>query len=202
MSKIEPAGQKIGYARVSTVEQDASYEAQQRDLWDAGCAKVYAEKASGAKEDRPQLQAALDYLREGDTLLISKVDRASRSTRDLANMVAFITDKGAHLETLDGRISTRDAQGKMFINLMAVIAEFERDMMLERQRVGIAAAKEAGKYKGRKPTDPAKVEAVLAALDEGMAPAAAAREFGLSRTTIYEWKKQRAKGAGEDPAAE
>ena len=138
---------QIGYARTSTVDQVAGFEAQRRDLSAAGCKKVFAEQVSSVAE-RQQLMAALDYLRDGDTLIVTKLDRVARSVRDLMEIVHRIETKGAGLRILAMNLDTTTPTGTLMLQVLGAVAEFERSMMLERQREGIAKAKAEGKYQG------------------------------------------------------
>ena len=144
----------IAYARTSTVDQAASIEAQQVALTAAGCEKIFVEQTS-AIGARPQLEAALDWLREGDVLVVTKLDRLARSVRDLLRIIDRVSAKGASLRILDfggGIVDTASATSRLTLNVLGAVGEFERDMMLERQRIGIAKAKAEGKYQGRVPT--------------------------------------------------
>src|SRR6478735_3851804 len=131
----------IGYARTSTVDQEAGFEAQKRDLDAAGCKKVFSEQVSSVAT-REQLHAALDYLRDDDVLVVTKLDRLARSMRDLLEIVARIDAKGANLRILAMHLDTITATGKLMLNVLGSVAEFERAMMLERQREGIAKARD------------------------------------------------------------
>ena len=175
---------KIGYARTSTVDQEAGFEAQLRELDAAGCDKVFQEQVSSVAK-REQLDAAVDYLRDGDTLVVTKLDRLARSTKHLGIIIDGLSEKGAHLQIMDLGIDTGSATGELVINLIGAIAQFERKMMLERQREGIAKAKAAGKYKGRAPTAKAKTDEVLALKASGIGPSAIARELEISRSSVH-----------------
>jgi DNA invertase Pin-like site-specific DNA recombinase len=174
----------IGYARTSTVEQEAGFEAQLRDLNATGCEKVFQEQVSSVAR-RDQLEAAIDYLRGGDTLVVTKLDRLARSTRHLGEIMETLTDKNAHLKIMDLGIDTGTATGELVVNLIGAIAQFERKMMLERQREGIAKAKSEGKYKGRKPTARAKSDEVLRLKSEGMSAIQIAKELDIGRASVY-----------------
>jgi DNA invertase Pin-like site-specific DNA recombinase len=150
----------VGYARTSTTEQVAGFEAQQRDLEAIGCEKLFREQVSSVAQ-REQLNACLDFIREGDTIVITKLDRLARSMSDLMSIVGLIKDKRAHLRILDMQLDTSSATGTLMLNLLGSVAEFERSMMLERQREGVAKAKAAGKYKGRVPTAMRKTDDVV-----------------------------------------
>lgn len=181
------AGVSIGYARTSTEEQLAGLEAQLRDLAQAGCAKVFQEQVSSVG-DRPQLHAALEYAREGDTLIVTKLDRLARSARHLSELVDRLEAKGVSLRILNfggDPVDTRGAAGRLILNMFAAMAQFEREMMLERQREGIAKAKAEGKYKGRKPTARAKTEDVLRLSREGKTVAQIARALDIGRASVY-----------------
>ena len=144
----------VGYARASTIEHDAGLEAQLRDLKGAGCHKLFSEKASSVAR-RAQLEAALDFVRDGDTLIVAKPDRLARSTEDLLGIVRRLEAKGVGLVVLSmggQRVDTRTATGKLMLTMLAAVAAFELDLMLERHREGIAKAKAEGKYRGLAPT--------------------------------------------------
>lgn len=174
----------IGYARTSTIEQQAGFEAQRRELTAAGCAKIFEEQVSSIG-DRPQLRACLDYLRDGDTLIVTKLDRLARDTRHLLEMVETLTVKGVTLRILSMNIDTGTATGKLMLTMLGGIAEFEREMMLERQREGIAKAKAEGKYKGRKPVAMSQTETIQKLASDGLTKAAIAQRLGISERSIY-----------------
>lgn len=175
---------RIGYARVSTLDQDAGLDAQVKELEQAGCEKLFKEKVSSVAK-RGQLEAALDFAREGDTLVVTKLDRLARSTRHLGEIVDQLDSKGAHLQILNLGIDTGTATGELVVNLIGAIAQFERKMMLERQREGIARAKAEGKYKGRKPTARAKSDEVARLRREGRGASEIAEKSGISRASVY-----------------
>ncbi len=176
----------VGYARTSTLDQKAGLEAQERDLQQAGCEKLFIEQVSSVDvAHRVKLQDALDYLREGDTLVVTKLDRLARSVAHLHQLLAQITQKGASLRILNMGIDTATPTGKLMLNILGGVAEFEREIMLERQREGIQKAKEAGKYKGRKPYGDDVAASVKASFSAGKSVSAIAKEKGLSRTTVY-----------------
>jgi len=162
-------GVLVGYARTSTTEQRAGLEAQLRDLKTAGCAKVFQEQVSSIGE-RAQLEAALDYVREGDTLVVTKLDRLARSARGLNDLVDTLERKGVALRILNfggGQVDTRGAAGRLVLNVFAAFAQFELGIMKERQREGIADARAAGRYKGRKPTARAKAADAVKCFEKG-----------------------------------
>jgi DNA invertase Pin-like site-specific DNA recombinase len=164
----------IGYARTSTTDQEAGFEAQLRDLAAAGCEKLFAEKVSAA-EPREQLALALDYCRSADVSMVTRLDRFARSIADLCKILTQLEAKGASLRVLNMNLDTATPTGKLILNVLGSIAQFERELMLERQREGIAKAKAEGKYKGRKPTARAKADQVRELRKSGMG----ATEIGL-----------------------
>lgn len=178
----------VGYARVSSVGQ--SLDVQQAALREAGCAKIFAEKKSGRRaQDRQQLIAALDYLREGDTLVVTRLDRLARSVIDLHRIVADLTANGIGFRVLQqSGIDTTTSTGKLTLGILAAVAEFEADIRAERQRDGIAKAKAEGVYKGRKPSvDSAEVKRLL---DGGARPVDVAKQLGCARSTVYRLAEQ------------
>ena len=176
----------VGYARTSTIDQTAGLEAQERELRDAGCDKLFVEQVSSVDvRARDRLAEALDYVRDGDTLVVTKLDRLARSVAHLLEVLEALTAKGASLRILSMGIDTGTATGKLMLTLLGGVAEFERSIMLERQREGIAKAKAAGKYKGRKPTAMAKSDDVLALKAKGMKPNDIAKEVGIGRASVY-----------------
>jgi len=187
----------IGYARTSTTEQIAGLEAQERDLKTAGVEKLYKEYQS-AMNERPQLQIALDFIREGDILVITKLDRLARSVSDLCNIVAKLETKGVALRILAMNIDTGTPTGKLMLNIFGSIAQFERELMLERQAEGIAKAKADGKYKGRSPTALAKSEQVLLLDANGLTRQAIADTLGIGIASVYRILKGRATDDNED----
>lgn len=173
----------IGYARTSTVEQEAGLAAQKRDLKAAGATRIFSENVSSVTQ-REKLEAALDWLREDDVLAVTKLDRLARSMRDLMEIVGRIEAKGASLRILSMNLDTNTATGKLMMNVLGSVAEFERSIMLERQREGIAKAKAEGKYKGRKPTARAKRTEVMELLTSGVSQSEVARRLGISRSSV------------------
>ena len=175
------------YARTSTTDQRAGLDAQVRDLKAVGCRKVFSEQASAVGQ-RARLDAALDYCRDGDTLVVTKLDRLARSARHLSELVDQLEAKGVTLRILNfggDAVDTRGATGRLMLNMFAAMAQFEREMMLERQREGIAKAKAEGKYKGRKPTARAKAQDALRLFREGKKVAHIAKELGIGRGSVY-----------------
>ena len=151
----------VGYARTSTTEQVAGFEAQDHDLKTAGAERIYAEQVSSVGA-RSELEAALGFVRQGDVFVVTKLDRLARSVANLLEIVARLEAKGVALRILNLGLDTSTPTGKLMLTVMGGVAEFERSMMLERQREGIAKEKGEGRYKGRKPTARAKAEEVAA----------------------------------------
>jgi DNA invertase Pin-like site-specific DNA recombinase len=174
----------VAYARVSTTDQEAGLEAQLRDLEAAGAAKIFQEQVSSVGQ-RPQLAACLDYIREGDVLTVTRLDRLARSTAHLLTIVETIEKKGAALHVLDLALDTSSATGRLMLTMIGAVAEFERSLMLERQREGIAKAKAAGRYKGRAPTARAKLEQIRALKAEGVGASEIARRLSIGRASVY-----------------
>jgi DNA invertase Pin-like site-specific DNA recombinase len=175
---------KIGYARTSTVDQLAGLESQQRDLKEAGVEKIFAERVSSVAK-RPQLTAALDYCREGDVLVVTKLDRLARSIDDLVAITKQLKEKAVDLQILSLNLDTSTPTGKLMINLLGSIAQFERELMLERQREGIAKAKAEGKYKGRAPTARRQADEIVKLKSEGRRAEEIAVKLGISRASVF-----------------
>lgn len=179
---------RIGYARTSTTDQAAGLAAQMRDLEAQGCDRVFTEQVSGTVTVRPELEAAIDYLRRGDALVVCKPDRLARSTADLLAFVERIKAKGCELVILlmgGQTLDTSSPTSKLMLSMLAAVAEFERDLMLERQREGIAKAKAEGRYLGRKPTARAQADDVQKLASEGVSPTDIAKQLGIGRTSVY-----------------
>ena len=175
--------QVIGYARVSTEDQDCSL--QEEALRDAGADVIRSEKKSGTStKGRSELETVLDFLREGDTLLVTRIDRLARSVGDLEGIVETLEAKGAHLKATEQPIDTASPAGRAFMQMLGVFAQFETAIRKERQLEGIAKAKARGVYKGRKPTVP--VERVREMRAEGVGASAIAKELGIARSSVYE----------------
>lgn len=177
----------IGYARTSTTEQEAGLEAQIRDLTAAGCERVFAERISSVAP-RTELDAALAFVREGDTLVVTKLDRLARTVAKAWEIVEHLENKGTGLRILSlggDTVDTRSATGKLILTIFACFAQFEREMMLERQREGIAKAKVEGRYKGRKPTARAKADDARRLHAEGKTVTEIAKALGIGRASVY-----------------
>lgn len=181
----------IGYARTSTKDQGNGLEAQIERLTAHGCTELYQEQVSSVDSKREQLNEALKFIRKNDVLVVTKLDRLARSVADTVAIQKQLEAKGAGLRILDMDIDTTTSTGKLQFNLLAAIAQFEREVMLERQRVGIEKAKAKGKYKGRKPLSEQKrkmIQALLAV--DGMTKTAIAKEVGVGVATVYRIKNE------------
>lgn len=175
----------IGYARVSTHDQNPQLQIDALDQ--AGCERIFTEKASGAKRDRPELKAALDYMREGDTLVVWKLDRLARSLRQLIDTVDALENRGIGLRSLTEAIDTTTAGGKLTFHIFAALAEFERSVIRERTTAGLAAARQRGKVGGRPRTmSEDDVTAAKALLRDTSIPVKeVAKRIGVSVSTLY-----------------
>ncbi len=186
---------KIGYARTSTIEQIAGLEAQDRELRTAGAQKLFSERVSSVAK-REQLEAALEYCREGDVLVVTKLDRLARSMADLVAITSRLKAKGVALNILAMQLDTTTPTGKLMLQLMGCFAEFERDVMLERQREGVAKAKAEGKYRGRVPTAQRKAAEVIQLRGQGVKPEEIGAQLGISRASVFRVLKEQRTRAG------
>lgn len=175
----------VGYARVST--RDQSPALQLDALHEAGCHRTFMEKASGAQRDRPELAAALDYIRAGDTLVVWKLDRLARSVRQLVETAEDLQQRGIGLKVLTQQIDTTTPGGRLVFHVFAAMAEFERELTLERTHAGLAFAKALGRRGGRKPSmGPAEVKRAKAMLaDSTITVEEVAQQLGVKLSTLY-----------------
>lgn len=183
-----------GYARTSTLEQVAGFEDQIARLHASGCDIVFAEQVSATDmTGRKEWAAMMKCVRAGDIVTITKIDRAARSISDMVSITKAISDIGASIRILDMNVDTTTPTGALMLNIFSSVAQFEKDMMLERQRVGIAAAKERDKnlplaertYKGAKPTARAKADSVRALLATGMTKEQVAKDLNIGVASVY-----------------
>lgn len=172
-----------GYARVSSNDQD--FTLQEQALRAAGCEVIRAEKVTGtSRTGRTELQVLLDFLRSGDTLVVTRIDRLARSIKDLQDIVFTLKEQGVTLKATEQPIDTRSAAGKAFLDMLGVFAEFETNLRRERQIEGIAAAKARGVYRGRKPSvDTAEIKRLRNG--EKLGATEIARRLGIGRATVY-----------------
>jgi len=178
----------IGYARTSTIEQNI--DPQIEALKVAGCARIYQEQRSGVDAKRPELASMIDYCREGDVIICTKLDRIGRSTTDVLGIVKKLEDKGVSFRCLNINLDTSTPTGKLMLTMLAAVATFEREIMLERQREGIAAAKAAGKYKGRKATAKGQAFEVMRLLGLGHTKQAVADQLNIGIASVYRIQKE------------
>lgn len=179
-------GQIVGYIRVSTAEQNtARQETNLENIVD----KLFIDKCSGKDRQRPQLTACLDYLREGDTLYIDELSRLGRNLKDLIEIIEILNKKGVALKSLKESLDTATPQGKLMFHMLGAIDEFERELILQRQREGIQEAKKAGKYKGRKQKErPDNWDTLYRQyMSRQKTATEVAKECKVSRTVLYKW---------------
>ena len=173
---------KYGYARVSTTDQDLTIEIDALNA--AGCENIRQEKVSGTSiQGRDELNTLLEFLREGDELVVTRVDRLARSIRDLQNIVYDLNKKGVTISATEQPIDTKTSAGKCFLDMLGVFGEFETNLRKERQMEGILKAKEKGVYKGRKPS--VDVQKVKELRDSGLGASKIAKELGIGRASVY-----------------
>jgi DNA invertase Pin-like site-specific DNA recombinase len=176
----------IGYARIST--QDQNLNLQRHELKKAGCKKIYEDMASGKQAVRQGLAMALEVLRKGDTLVVWKLDRLGRGMKQLISLTEDLEKRGIHFRSLTDSIDTRTTAGRFFFHVMASLAEMERELIVERTRAGLRAAKEMGRTGGRKRlmTD-SKIESAKKLLASGISAREVAVNLGVSIPTLYRW---------------
>jgi DNA invertase Pin-like site-specific DNA recombinase len=173
---------KYGYARVSSTSQNLTI--QMESLKNAGCETIRKEKVSGTSmQGREELKVLLDFLRDGDELIVTRVDRLARSVFDLQEIIKTLDEKGVTLSATEQPISTKDATSKCFLDMLSVFAEFETNLRKERQMEGIAKAKEKGVYKGRKPS--VDIDKVKELKESGLGASQIARELKIGRASVY-----------------
>ena len=177
-------GKLLGYARVSSIEQNAGFEAQERDLKAAGVERLFSERTS-AVGPRKALEEALDFGREGDAIVVTKLDRLARAVADLVRIVERLTKKGVGLRILAMGVDTATPTGKLVVNVLGAIGQFEREVMLERQREGVQRAKREGKYKGRAPTARAKSDDIIRLAGEGVKREDIAKRLGVGVASVH-----------------
>ncbi len=176
----------VGYARVSTKDQDLSLQYEALNQID--CDKIYDDKISGTKTSRPGLDLALEVLREGDSLVVWKLDRLGRSIKNLVSMVGDLEKRGVHFKSITDNIDTSSPAGHFFFHVIASLAQMERELIIERTHAGLEAARKCGRIGGRKRsmTD-SKIESAKRLLAGGTPPKDVARDLGVSVPTLYRW---------------
>lgn len=176
----------IGYARVST--QDQNLDLQIDALAKAGCKKIFDDKISGSRSERPGLTQSLEILREGDTLVVWKLDRLGRSVKHLVDLVSTLHKQGIHFKSLTDSIDTGTPSGRFFFHVMASLAEMERELTVERTRAGLEIARQLGRKGGRKrQMTTSKIESAKQLLANGVPPRDIAKNLGVSVPTLYRW---------------
>jgi DNA invertase Pin-like site-specific DNA recombinase len=176
----------IGYARVSSHDQNLHLQID--ELKKAGCSKIFSDKMSGMKKSRPGLDDALSYMRKNDTLVIWKLDRLGRSVNGLISLVEKLKQEGIHFQSITDGIDTATPAGRFFFHVMASLAQMERELLIERTKAGLAAARERGRVGGRKRSmTESKVKAAKKLLYEGMSATDVAENLGVSIPTLYRW---------------
>ena len=178
----------IGYARTSTVEQVAGFEAQVSALMAEGCERVFQEQVSSVAQ-REQLEQAISFSRSDDVFIVTRLDRLARNTQHLLDIVQRLEAKGVSLKVLNLGLDTSTPTGKLMLTMLGAVGQFEREIMLERQKEGVAKAKAEGKYKGRKPTAQAKKAEVLALVAQGSTKEAIAKQLGIGVASVYRMLK-------------
>jgi len=177
---------RIGYARVSTVDQNLDLQTQA--LTQAGCQRVFSDRMSGTRNDRPGLKEALSHLRKGDSLVVWKLDRLGRGVKGLVDLATTLEKQGVHFQSVTDQIDTSTPAGRFFFHVMASLAQMERELIVERTRAGLAAARRMGRVGGRKRVmTESKVASARQLLDGGMMPKDVAMNLGVSIPTLYRW---------------
>ena len=179
------SGAIVGYGRTSSAEQRAGLEAQIAELEAAGATKVFQEHVSSVDAQRPQLRAALDWVRDGDTFMVTKPDRLARNVTDLLRILEDLKARNVTVRIMSMGVDTSTATGVLILQVLGAVSQWERSVMLERQRHGIAKAKADGKYRGRAPTARAKTPEVMQMKAEGKTVAQIAKSVGISRASVY-----------------
>ena len=190
-------GQRIGYVRVSSYDQNADRQLEHLDA-----DRVFTDKVSGKDTDRPQLQALLSYAREGDTVVIHSMDRLARNVDDLRRIVLSETGRGIHIQFVKENLvftGEDSPMANLMLSVLGAVAQFERDLIKERQREGIALAKQRGAYRGRaKALSADRARELRQRVSAGEKKSRLAREFGISRETLYQYLRQRSEDGAQD----
>lgn len=178
----------IGYARVSTSRQEQSLDTQRDQLAEAGCHPdhFFSDVISGTRWQRPGLDAALAYMRDGDTLVVTRLDRLGRNLHETVTTIADLAERNINVQVLDPALDTNRPQDKVVLNIMASLAEWERELLAQRTREGVAHARAQGRVAGPKPKlNEEQIRLAKKAIDGGDSVASVARSFGVSRPTVY-----------------
>lgn len=185
LEQHHPTGTLVGYARTSGPTQIAGLEHQIEELKKAGCTRIFSEHVSAVDRHRPGLEAGLDWVRSGDTFIVTKPDRLARSVSDLLSLVERLREKGVTVRILSMHLDSGNPTSMMMLSVLGAVSQWERDIMLERQRAGIEKAKSQGKYRGRAPTARAKADDIRRLKAEGKAIPEIVQETGVSRASVY-----------------
>lgn len=183
--EIAPSKAIVGYARTSQIDQQNGLECQIEELTNAGCTRIYSEQISSVDANRQQLKEALLFLRNGDEFVVTRPDRLARNTAELVRIVDELSSRGVRVRLLSMNIDTQTSTGKLLLTMMGAVATFEREVMLERQKVAIARAKAEGKFKGRAPTARAKSADVYKLNKAGFSATEIQNITGISRASYY-----------------
>lgn len=176
----------IGYARVST--QDQNLELQFSALYKIGCEKIYQDEILGARNNRPGLQQALNELRKGDTLVVWKLDRLGQTVKSLIELINQLKEKDAHFKSITDNVDTSTPSGRFFFHMMTSLAQMEKELVVERVKVGLASARSQGRIGGRRrKMTKSKIESAKKLLTSGILPRDVARKLGISIPTLYRW---------------
>jgi DNA invertase Pin-like site-specific DNA recombinase len=177
---------RIGYARVSTVDQNLTLQLDA--LKDSGCSQIFQDQMSGTRTDRPGLLEAMSHLREDDTFVVWKLDRLGRGVKGLVDLVAELESRKVHFQSLTDQIDTSTPAGRFFFHVMASLAQMERELIVERTRAGLEAARRKGNFGGRRRLmTESKIESARKLLMSGIAPGEVAKNLGVSVPTLYRW---------------
>lgn len=179
---------EIGYARTSTDHQKYSLEDQIEKLTQTGCEKIFSEEVSSVSNKRPEFSKAIEFARDGDTLVVTTLSRFARSISDLWKNVERLEAKGVSFKILDMNLDTKTPTGKLLLSMLGAVYQFEREILLERQMVGIEKAKREGKFKGRVPTAKRKQKQIIELAKEGLKPSQIAKQLGIGVASVYRYR--------------
>ena len=179
---------RIGYVRTSTNNQKNSLEDQIEKLTNSGCEKIFSEEISSVSASRPEFDKAIEFAREGDTLVVTTLSRFARSISDLWMHVEKLDSKGVSFQILDMNLDTSTPTGKLLLSMLGAVYQFEREILLERQKIGIEKAKREGKFKGRVPTAKRKTEEIRTLIAQGLKPQEIANQLGIGVASVYRYR--------------